>query len=76
MRQMRIQPKRQRRTDVPHDVALPFARPPEISEDLAATARLLERIDATIDELETFIATVTRQIDADDAPQRTRASGA
>ena len=33
-------------------------------------------IDATIAELETFIATVTRTIDADDAPQRKRASGA
>jgi len=32
-------------------------------------------IDATIDELENFIAMVTRQIDADDAPKK-RASGA
>lgn len=30
-------------------------------------------IDATIDELETFIATVTNLIDADDSPRRKRA---
>lgn len=33
-------------------------------------------IDATIDELETFIAMVTRLIDADDEPKHNRAQGA
>jgi DNA-binding transcriptional MerR regulator len=39
------------------------------SEQLEKLQRQRVDIDATIDELETFIATVTRQIDAEDQPR-------
>lgn len=43
------------------------------SEQLDKLKRQRVDIDATINELEDFIATVTRSIDADDQPQRKRA---
>ena len=46
------------------------------SEQVAKLKRQRVDIDATIAELQTFIAMVTRLIDADDRPTRTRAQGA
>ena len=46
------------------------------SQQVAKLKQQRVDIDATIDELETFIAMVTRMIDADDQPTRKRAQGA
>jgi DNA-binding transcriptional MerR regulator len=50
-----------------------FATIDRCSEQLAKLKRQRVDIDATIAELETFIATVTDLIDADDQPARKRA---